>query len=57
MDNISENKSRVGSIVVPYDREYPEVEPVKASQIVIHFYVCGRPSKLENAKRGTKGSK
>jgi hypothetical protein len=45
MDHNSGNKSPMGSIEVPIDREYPEEEPVKALQIAIHFNGRGWPSK------------
>ncbi len=51
MDHISGNKIRPGSIEVPIDREYPDENPVKASQIAIHFNGRGWPSKWENAKK------
>jgi hypothetical protein len=40
----------MGSIEVPFDREYPDEVTVKVCRITIHFYGRGWPSKLENAK-------
>jgi hypothetical protein len=48
MDHISGNKNPIGSIEVPIDREYPNEEPVKFPQIVIHFY--GRGYSLQREK-------
>jgi hypothetical protein len=45
MDHISRNKNLIGSIEVPFDREYPEKELVKFSRIAIHFYERDWPSK------------
>jgi hypothetical protein len=45
MDHISGNKSPMGSIEVPIDREYPDKRPVKFPRIVIHFYRRDWPSK------------
>jgi hypothetical protein len=39
------NKSPMGLIEIPIDREYPDKELVNASQIAIHFYGRGWPSK------------
>jgi hypothetical protein len=45
MNHISENLSQIGSIEVPIDREHPDAEHVKGSQIAINFYGRGWPSK------------
>jgi hypothetical protein len=40
-----EIKGPMGSIEVPFDREYPHEEPVKFSQLDIYFYGREWPSK------------
>jgi hypothetical protein len=45
MDHISGNKIRIGSIEVPFDREYPDKELVKFPKKAIHFFGRGWPSK------------
>jgi hypothetical protein len=54
MHHISGNKSPMGSIEVPIDKEYPHEEHNNRFQIAIHFYGRGCPSKSGNAKRGSK---
>jgi hypothetical protein len=45
MDHISGNKNIMGSTEVPFDREYPNEEPVKFFAYAIHFNGRDRPSK------------
>jgi hypothetical protein len=45
IDHIAGNKSRIGSIGVPFDREHPDEQHTKFPHIVIHFDGRGWPSK------------
>ncbi len=57
MDHISGNKSPVESKEIPFDREYPEDEPVKFPRIAIYFYGWAGLQSEKMPKRGTKGSR
>jgi hypothetical protein len=45
MEHISGNKSPMGSIEVPIDREYQDEEHINFPYIAIHFYGHGWPLK------------
>jgi hypothetical protein len=51
MDHISGNKSAIGSIEVPIDREYPDEEPIKFPYITIHFLRTWLAFKVRKCKK------
>jgi hypothetical protein len=53
MDHISGNKSLIGSIEVPFDREYPNEQPVKITNNLQVFKIL-KVDKLEHVVEATR---